>query len=92
MKRYGFILTYENSFNSLTENDFKPEKLNRFMEEEIEAIFDRGVLIPLKKLNIPERSKITLRIEKAEKIDNLRFYSYTKLLREGEDAENLFEF
>ena len=57
------------------------------MEEKIEAIFD-SVAIPLKKLNIPERSKITLRIEKVEKIDNLRFYSYTKLLREGEDAEN----
>ncbi|RLI79704.1 hypothetical protein DRP07_09850 [Archaeoglobales archaeon] len=61
------------------------------MEEKIEAIFD-SVAIPLKKLNIPEKSKITLRIEKTEKIDNLGFYSYTKLLREGEDAENLFEF
>ena len=62
------------------------------MGEGIEAIFERGVLIPLKKLNIPERSKITLIVEKTERIDDLKFLSYTKLLREGEDAEELFEF
>jgi predicted DNA-binding antitoxin AbrB/MazE fold protein len=60
--------------------------------KKIECIYEKGVLIPLEKLDIPERSKVTLSIEEVEVIDNLKLYSYLKLLREGEDAENLFEF
>ena len=59
--------------------------------KKIECIYERGVLIPLEKLDIPERSKVTLSIEEVEVIDDLKLYSYLKLLREGEDAENLFE-
>ncbi|ADB58735.1 antitoxin family protein [Archaeoglobus profundus] len=60
--------------------------------KKIECIYEKGVLIPLEKLNIPERSKVILSIEEVEVIDDLKLYSYLRLLREGEDAENLFEF
>ncbi len=59
--------------------------------KKIECIYEKGVLIPLKKLNIPERSKVVLILEEIEVVDDLKRYSYFKLLREGEDAENLFE-
>ena len=57
----------------------------------IECIYEKGVLIPLEKLNIPERSKVTLSIEEIKTIDDLKLHGYLKLLREGEDAEELFE-
>jgi len=60
--------------------------------KKIECIYEKGVLIPLEKLDIPERSKVTLSIEEIKFIDDLKRYSYFKLLREGEDAEDLFEF
>jgi len=60
--------------------------------KKIECIYEKGVLNPLEKLDIPERSKVTLSIEEIKFIDDLKRYSYFKLLREGEDAEDLFEF
>jgi predicted DNA-binding antitoxin AbrB/MazE fold protein len=60
--------------------------------KKIECIYEKGVLIPLEKLDIPERSKVTLSIEEVEVIDDLKLYSYLKLLREGEDAEDIYEF
>jgi len=61
------------------------------MQEVIEAIYEKGVLIPTKKINIPERSVVLLKIESVETQDDLKAISYIKLLREGEDAEQLFE-
>ena len=58
----------------------------------IECIYEKGVLIHLEKLDIPERSKVVLSIEEVKTTDDLKLYGYTKLLREGEDAEELFEF
>jgi len=60
--------------------------------KKIECIYEKGVLIPLEKLDIPERSKVILSIEEVEVIDDLKLYSYLRLLREGKDAEELFEF
>jgi len=61
-------------------------------EETIEAVYSKGVFVPLKKIKIPERSKVLLRIEKITQIDSLKLLSYFKLLKEGEDAEDIFEF
>ncbi len=57
----------------------------------VECIYEKGVLIPLEKLDIPERSKVVLSIEEVKTTDNLKLHGYLKLLREGEDAEELFE-
>jgi len=57
----------------------------------IECIYEKGVLLPLEKLDIPERSKVVLSIEEVKTIDNLKLHGYLKLLKEGEDAEELFE-
>jgi len=61
------------------------------MSDTIEAIYDKGVLIPTRKLEIPERSRVVLRIESIEPQDDLKLVSYIKLLKEGEDAEELFK-
>ncbi len=58
----------------------------------IEALYEKGVFIPIEKLELPERSKVTLKIEKIQSLDNLKLQSYIRLLREGEDAEEIFEF
>ncbi len=50
------------------------------------------MIIPLKKLNIPPGSRIKLSIEKVEVRDAMKELGYLKLLQEGEDAEELFEF
>ncbi|ADC65836.1 Protein of unknown function DUF104 [Ferroglobus placidus DSM 10642] len=57
----------------------------------IECIYEKGVLIPLEKLDIPERSKVVLSIGEAKTIDELKLHGYLKILKEGEDAEELFE-
>ncbi len=57
----------------------------------VECIYEKGVLIPLEKLDIPERSKVVLSIEEVKTIDDLKLHGYLKLLKEGEDAEELFE-
>ena len=62
------------------------------MPEEIVAIYRGDVIIPLKKLNIPPGSRIKLSIEKVETKDPLKELGYLRLLQEGEDAEELFEF
>ncbi len=61
------------------------------MSKRIECIYEKGVLIPLSKLNIPERSKVVLSIEEIKILNNLKLHGYLKLLRESEDAEELFE-
>lgn len=63
----------------------------KIMSKRIECIYEKGVLIPLSKLNIPERSKVVLSIEEIKTLNNLKLHGYLKLLREGEDAEELFE-
>jgi len=59
--------------------------------KQIEAIYKGGVLIPIQELDIPENSKVIIKIEKVEKMDSLKMYGYLKLLKEGEDATELFE-
>ncbi len=68
-------------------------KIKIYMKmKKIECIYGKGVLIPLEKLNIPERTKVTLSIEDVKVIDDLKLYSYFRPSGEGEDAEDLFEF
>ncbi len=62
------------------------------MPAEIVAIYRGDVIIPLKKLDIPPGSRIKLSIEKVEVRDAMKELGYLKLLQEGEDAEELFEF
>ena len=50
-----------------------------------------GVIIPLKPIRELEGKRIKLRIVEVEGIDAKKLYSYIRLLREGEDAEELFE-
>ncbi|MEE8358601.1 MAG: antitoxin family protein [Candidatus Hydrothermarchaeales archaeon] len=62
------------------------------MTKAIEAIYEKGVFIPTEKPEIPERSKVIIRIEKLETTDEMKILSYARLMTEGEDAEELFEF
>ena len=62
------------------------------MPEEIVAIYKGDVIIPLKKLDIPPGSRIRILIERVETRDPMKELGYLKLLQEGEDAEELFEF
>lgn len=59
--------------------------------KEIAAIYGGDVLIPLEKLDIFPEVRLRIRIEKIESRDALKELGYLKLLREGEDAEELFE-
>ncbi len=59
--------------------------------KKVECIYEKGVLIPVESLDIPERSRVVLSIEEVKTIDDLKLYGYLKLLRESEDAEELFE-
>ncbi|CAD5243380.1 antitoxin family protein [Thermococcus camini] len=61
------------------------------MSKVIVAVYRGDVIIPLEKLNIPQGAKLLIRIEKIEEKDALKEIGYLKLLREGEDAEELFE-
>ncbi len=58
---------------------------------EIEGIVKGGVIIPLKPLTELEGRKVRIRIIDVESVDVEKLYSYLRLLREGEDAEELFE-
>ncbi len=58
---------------------------------EIEGIVKGGVIIPLKPLTELEGKKVKIKIIDIESIDAEKLYSYIRLLREGEDAEELFE-
>ena len=60
--------------------------------KEIEFLYERGVCIPLEKMDFPERCIIKVKIESVRKIEDTKFYSYFRLLREGEEADELFEF
>jgi len=59
---------------------------------ELKTLYSGGVFTPLETVKIPERAKVLIRIEKVEPVEGLKHYSYLKLLKEGEDAEKLFEF
>ncbi len=58
---------------------------------EIEGIVKGGVIIPLKPLTELEGKKVRIKIIDVESVDVEKLYSYLRLLREGEDAEELFE-
>ncbi len=58
---------------------------------EIEGIVKGGVIIPLKPLRELEGRKVKIKIISVEGIEAEKLYSYLRLLREGEDAEELFE-
>ena len=58
---------------------------------EIEGIVKGGVIIPLKPLTGLEGKKVKIKIIGVEDVDAEKLYSYFRLLREGEDAEELFE-
>ena len=58
---------------------------------EIEDIVKGGVIIPLRPLPELEGKKIRIKIVSAKGVNAERLYSYLKLLREDEDAEELFE-
>jgi predicted DNA-binding antitoxin AbrB/MazE fold protein len=58
---------------------------------EIEGIVKGGVIIPLKSLSELEGKKVKIRIVSVEGVSSDKLYSYLKLLREGEDGEELFD-
>ncbi len=58
---------------------------------EIECIVKDGVVILLKPLLELEGKKTEIKIVDVEGIDAKKLYSYPRLLREGEDVEELFE-
>lgn len=58
---------------------------------EIEGIVKGDVIIPLKPLTKLEGKRVKIKILEVEGIDAEKFYSYLRLLREGEDAEEIFE-
>jgi len=58
---------------------------------EIEGIVKGGVIIPLKPLTKLEGKKVKIKIISVEGVEVEKLYSYIRLLREGEDAEELFE-
>ena len=58
---------------------------------EIEGIVKGGVIIPLKPLIELEGKKVKIKIINVEAIEVEKLYSYIRLLREGEDARELFE-
>ncbi len=58
---------------------------------EIEGIVKGGVIIPLKPLTGLEGKKVRIKIVDVENVDIEKLYSYIRLLREGEDAGELFE-
>ncbi len=58
---------------------------------EIEGIVKGGVIIPLKPLRELEGKKVRVKIIDVKDVDAAKLYSYIRLLREGEDAEELFE-
>jgi len=58
---------------------------------EIEGIVKGGVIIPLKPLTKLEGKKVKIKILEVEGIDAEKLYSYLRLLREGEDAEEIFK-
>ena len=57
----------------------------------IEVIIKGGVIIPLKPLKELEGKKVKVKIVDVESIDAEKLYSYLRLLREAEGAEELFE-
>ena len=58
---------------------------------EIEGIVRGGVIIPLKPLKGLEGKRVRIRIVEVEGVDPEKLYSYLRLLREGEDAGEIFE-
>ena len=58
---------------------------------EIDGIVKGGVIVPLKPLTWLEGKRVKIKIIGVKGTDAEKLYSYLKLLREGEDAEELFE-
>jgi len=58
---------------------------------EIEGIVKGGVIIPLKSLAELEGKKDRIKIVDFKDVDVEKLYAYLRLLREGEDAGELFE-
>jgi len=58
---------------------------------EIEGIVKGGVIITLKPLTELEGKKVKIKIIDVESVGAEKLYSCLRLLREGEDAEELFE-
>ncbi|BES81680.1 antitoxin AF2212-like protein [Pyrodictium abyssi] len=58
---------------------------------EVEAIVRGGVLIPIKPLRELEGKRVRIRIIEVVDAEPEKMYAYLRLLREGDDAEELFE-
>ena len=58
---------------------------------EVEGIVRGGVIIPLRPLRELEGKRVKIKILEVEGIDAEKLYAYLRLLREGEDAEGIFE-
>ena len=58
---------------------------------EIEGIVKGGVIIPFKPLTELEGKKVKIKIIDVKGVDAEKLYSYLRLLRESEDAGELFE-
>ena len=58
---------------------------------EIEGIVKGGVIIPSKPLTEFEGKKVKIKILDVKSVDIEKLYSYLRLLRESEDAEEFFE-
>ncbi len=78
----------------LSEIDLPPTVIIAFgvsCMPEIEGIVKGGVIIPLKSLAGLEGKKVRLKIVDVEDVDAEKLYAYLRLLRDGEDARELFE-
>jgi len=58
---------------------------------EVEGVVRSGVIIPFSSLREFEGRRVKIRIIEVSEVEPEKLYSYVKLLREGEDAEELFE-
>ncbi|MCE4618351.1 MAG: DUF104 domain-containing protein [Desulfurococcales archaeon] len=58
---------------------------------ELEGIVKDGVIIPLKPLTELEGKKVKIKIVEVEGVDAEKLYSYLRLLREGQDVEELIK-
>ncbi len=58
---------------------------------EVEGIVKGGVIIPLKPLAELEGKKVKIKIVEVESVDADKLHSYLRLLKEGENAEEVFE-
>ena len=57
---------------------------------EVEGVVRSGVIIPLGSLREFEGRRVRIRIVEVSDLEPEKLYSYVRLLREGEDAEEPF--